>query len=226
MLKRDKVIQSLIANGYDEELVNELPKAFIEDYLEKEKETLSEALDNFIDRVQDENTVTAYNVDNNIFFGSMQRMKQHDFYPDACDGLFYNFKSHIIEEFLTIIKKRPLRNILINAGVLELADDYQKFHGDILGKTETWKDLCAVNCISYYPNKHNYQFRIIYLRLDDFIALLENKGIKKENMANPYYIPDSLHYDIFINGDAIMAIGNTQHNTEELVPKKKPEKNN
>lgn len=67
MLKRDKVIQSLIANGYDEELVNELPKAFIEDYLEKEKETLSEALDNFIDRVQDENTVTAYNVDNNIF---------------------------------------------------------------------------------------------------------------------------------------------------------------
>lgn len=54
-------------------------------------------------------------------------MSKVDFQDDDYSGLFYNFKFHIKEEFLNVIKRRPLRNILVNAGVLELVDEYQRY---------------------------------------------------------------------------------------------------
>ncbi len=51
MLKREKAIQLLIANGYDDTLATELPKLFVADYFEKGQELISEELDIFIDLV-------------------------------------------------------------------------------------------------------------------------------------------------------------------------------
>lgn len=231
MLKRDKIIQSLIANGYNEELVNELPKAFIEDYFEKDKETLSEALDIFIDIVQSGDV--SPNEFGCVYFGSITKMSGRDFKPDDYKGLFYNFKSHIKEEYLTIVKRRPLRNILVNAGILELDEDYCKYNEEIIGSKENWHDLCKITCTFYCPKEHEYRYNTIYIRLNDLLKLLATKGISNDNKRfqivvgnnHPEYLIEENNSDLFINYDAIMSLGNTQAETEELVPKKKPEKN-
>lgn len=207
MLKRDNVIQSIIANGYNEELVKELPKLFIEDYLEKDKETLSEALDIFIDRVQSGELIA--NEFGNNFFGIIQKMSENDFNPNTCDGLFYNFKFHIKEEYLTIVKRRPLRNILVNAGVLELDDERQRYNQEIVGSPLDWQNLCKINCISI--RSHDYKYYTLYIRLEDLYTIFENKGINETE----WKISNG---DIFINHEAIVFIGKEN----EYLPKKKP----
>lgn len=234
MLKREETIQSMIRDGYDDTLATELPKLFIKDYLEKEKDLLSEALDIFIDRVQSGDIIG--NEDKNVYFGSIQKMSENDFKSAACDGLFYNFKSHITEEFLNIVKRRPLRNILLSNGALELDiyNGYQKYHKEIVGSPKEWQDLCEISIITYYPYKHEYSYHKIYIRLNDLLTLFANKGIINENdISTEYKKPDfatimtqfetSYDGDIYINYDAIMAIGNALDNKEEYVPKMKPE---
>lgn len=44
-------------------------------------------------------------------------------------------------------------------------------------------------------------------------------------MIYPDYLNGVTEGDVFIDYNAIMALGETKDNKEELVPKKKPEKN-
>lgn len=51
---------------------------------------------------------------------------------------------------------------------------------------------------------------------------MESKGIKKEDIINGTCVSSNIsEKEVFINHDAIMAIGNSQ----EYVPKMKPENN-
>lgn len=226
MLKREKVVQELIANGYDENLVAELPKLFIEDYLEKEKEDLSEIIDIFIDKVQSGEAINYYNEDENIYFGSVEKIEESDSFPNASNNVFSHFKEEINENFMEVIKRRPLRNILLNAGVLKLDGNELKYYKDIIPSSDTFSDLCEVCCICYDKVRHSYNFQIIYITLSNFLLLMESKGIKKEDIINGTCVSSNIsEKEVFINYDAIMAIGNTLDNAEEYVPKMKPENN-
>lgn len=158
MLKREKVVQELIANGYDENLVAELPKLFIEDYLEKEKEDLSEIIDIFIDKVQSGEAINYYNKDENIYFGSIEKIEESDSFPNVSNNVFSHFKEEINEYFMEVIKRRPLRNILLNAGVLKLDGEGLKYYKDIISSSDSFSDLCEVCCICYDKDRHHYNF--------------------------------------------------------------------
>lgn len=221
MLKREEAIQSMIRDGYDDTLATKLPKLFIEDYLEKEEEIISEALDIFIDSVQrGDITPDKYN---NVNFANIKKMTVEDYKLEHCDGLFYNFKSHITEEFLTIVKRRPLRNILQNSGVLDLNDGYQYYHKEIVGLPYEYYDLCRIfPYINYNSDSH-------YIKSGDLDELLLRKGFNEDSISivfgeiglAPMFQKDKPNDGIYINYDAIMSLGNSK----EYVPKMKPETN-
>ncbi len=212
MLKREKNIQLLIANGYDDSLVSELPKLFIDDYFEKGKEMISEALDIFIDSVQRGDIIPDEN--NNVAFASIEKMDENDYNPKASDGIFYSFKFHITEEFMHIIGRRPLRNILVNNGVLEYDSGYRKFHKEIVGSPKEYYDLCEI--ATRYYNTNNWLRT--YIKSTDLLTILSSKGFSEESIAiiygeygfGPRYPKVIPNDGVYINYDAIMSLGNSQ----------------
>lgn len=219
MLKRDEAIQALIRDGYDDAIVTELPKLFIADYFEKEEEIISEALDIFIDSVQRGDI--APDKYNNVNFANIKKMTVEDYKLGHCDGLFYNFKSHITEEFLTIVKRRPLRNILQNSGVLELNDGHQYYHKEIVGLPHEYYDLCRIfPYINYNSDSH-------YIKSGNLDELLLRKGFSEDSISivfgeiglAPMFQKDKPNDGIYINYDAIMALGNSKEYVPKVTPK-------
>lgn len=206
MLKREKVIQLLIANGYDDTLATELPKLFIADYFEKSQELISEELDIFIDLVQ-RGDITPDENNNRVRFAYIKKVTANDFNQTKNWSVYYEFKDHITEEFINIVKRLPLRKILLN-NVLELSNGYQRYNKEIVGSPQEYYDLCEIRSHTYNPKQ-------TYIKSRDLLAILLSKGIKEEAIAVIYtnYDMDSIfsrkNFDsnIYIDYDAIMALG-------------------
>lgn len=168
MLKREIAIRQLILNGYDDSLAIQLPKLFIADFLDKEQEKLSEALDVFIDYVQ--RGYISPNIDGNVFFGSIQKMGEEDMDTNSVDGIFYNFSYHIIEEFTRIVKRQPLQDILLEGGAMKIHPELAYasknpvyFEKEIVGSPEEYSDLCVVSPM------HGVSSNSSYIKLKTYI---------------------------------------------------------
>ena len=142
MLKRDNAIRQLIKDGYNEEIVNKLPQLYIEDYFDKGLEMVNESILYFIHNVQIGDVIPDEN--NNVSLACIRKIDERD-NEDKCYGIFYNFKHHIREEFIHMISRKPLRDIFVNAGVLEYEDGYIKYNKKIVGNLCEYTDLCEFN---------------------------------------------------------------------------------
>lgn len=209
MLKREEIIQSPM---YDYDLVNELPKAFLENFFEKEKEALSEAIDKFIDRVKSGNELVEHRKYGRFCFGNINTMNKREFDSDYPGGMFELLKSRINKEFFEIIKRRHyLRDISTNHETLEL---------DIVGAPENWQDLCEIRTLDSYEEKNgsiwNKSYKKNYIRLNDFLNLMESKGIEKEKI-NIVYEDDYFNgTEIQIDNNFISFIDYTQKNEPKM----------
>ncbi len=214
MLKRETAIRQLILNGYDDSLATQLPKLFIADFLDKEQEKLSEALDIFIDYVQ--RGYISPDTDDNIIFGSIQKMGEEDMDTNSVDGIFYNFRSHITEEFTRIVKRQPLQDILLEGGAMkfhpELAyasNDPVYFEKEIVGSPEEYSDLCVVSPM------HGVSSNSSYIKAQDLYSLLLSKGFNEESIAiifgeygmEPRYPKTVPNDGIYLRHDDVVNLG-------------------
>lgn len=212
MLKSEKAISLLIKEGYNDELVTQLPKLFIEDFFEAEQAKLSKGIDILIDMVQSGHVTPDAN--NNVNFAGIIKMEEYDMDPKCFSGLFYNFKSHITEEFMHVIQMRPLRNILLDAGAMEYPDEYRypTFSKEIVGGPEKYQDLCQVS-----PRVGSAGSS--YIKVNDLYSLLLSKGFSEESISviwgessfGPRHQGAVPNEGIYVNYDAIMKIGNPSY---------------
>ena len=211
MLKSKKAISLLIKGGYDDELVTQLPKLFISDFFDSEEEKLSEAIDVFIDRIQSDQITPDDN--NNVKFAGIIKMEESDMNPESVSGLFYEFDSHVTEEFMHVIKRRPLRNILLEAGAMDYHVKYRYpiFNKEIVGGPEQYQDLCEIR--PYVENSG------CYIRINDLYNLLLSKGLDEDSISvifeeydlGPRYPKTNLNEGVYFNYDAVMKIGNPSY---------------
>lgn len=217
MKKRDQIIQQLIANGYNDDLATQLPKLFIDDYFEEAKELLSEALDIFIDKVQSRDIIP--DKDNNVFFGNFQKMNENISYLNpAIDRVFYDFRWSILIGFLTIVKRRPLINILLNGGALGYHDGELLYRKEVVGPSTEYSGLCEITPHLLESQSHS----TIYIQLKDLLELLLSKGIREGDITfvyneiginakgEPTLSSNINDTGIFINYDVIKKLGNCQ----------------
>lgn len=173
MTSTDKVARILIANGYDNELASELPKLFIADFFEKEKEKLSKSIDVFINCVQSGSIVP--NKNGFVNFAGIIKMEKQDF-EDSCDGLFYNFDSHLTEAFFNRIRRLPLKTILQEGGAFSNEAGYLRYFKPIVGTPQEYVDLCEVR--PYRGDMHS-----VYIRVNDLCKLLKEKGFNEDMIS-------------------------------------------
>lgn len=217
MKKRDQIIQQLIANGYNDDLATQLPKLFIDDYFEEAKELLSEALDIFIDKVQSRDIIP--DKDNNVFFGNFQKMNENISYLNpAIDRVFYDFRWSILIGFLTVVKRRPLINILLNGGALGYHDGELLYRKEVVGPSTEYSGLCEITPHLLESQSHS----TIYIQLKDLLELLLSKGIREGDITfvyneiginakgEPTLSSNINDTGIFINYDVIKKLGNCQ----------------
>ena len=215
MSRTEKAVWLLIREGYDDELATQLPKLFIEDCFDKDKENLSEAIDVFIDRVQSGQIIP--DADNNVAFGGIIGMDDEDMNPKSFSGLFYNFRSHIAEAFYNIVDRKPLKNILLDGGAMELfkwcGQTVSGFKKEIFGKPQNYEDLCEVRPYGSCKEEKSY------IRKNDLYDLLLSKGLSPESISivmgkygmGPRYPRFILNEGIYLNYDAVMKIGNPKY---------------
>lgn len=215
MLKRDIIIQQLTANGYDDALAAELPKAFISDFFDKELEKLSEELDIFIDEVHSGRILPDAN--NNVVFRGILKMEESDMTGKSVSGIFYDFCSKIIEDFNYIVKRQPLQKILLSGGAMVYHPELEcisynpvVFEKDIVGSPAENSDLCCVG------NKY-------YVKADDLYTLISSKGFNREVFSvifglygcGPRYPKEVPEEGIYFNYNAVMALGNNDTYSRE-----------
>lgn len=212
MKNMEKATHLLIMNGYDEEIAKQLPKLFISDYFEKGLERISESFDLFIDLVQRGSKTP--NQNNKVKFALIKKMSEDDMDPKSVNGLFYNFRSNLKEEFFNKIKRRPLKNILENNGAFSNDDGYLHYFVPIVGEPQEYTDLCAVIlCIG--------SVETVYIKIKDLYELLKYKGIDEKTITPilgeygnglryPRTVPDE---GLYINYDTIMNLGNFENVT-------------
>ena len=212
MKNMEKATHLLIMNGYDEEIAKQLPKLFISDYFEKGLERISESFDLFIDLVQGGSKTP--NQNNKVKFALIKKMSEDDMDSKSVNGLFYNFRSNLKEEFFSKIKRRPLKNILENNGAFSNDDGYLHYFVPIVEKPQEYQDLCAVIlCIE--------SVETVYIKIKDLYELLKYKGFDEKTITlilgeygnglrYPRTVPDE---GIYINYDAIMNLGNFKNVT-------------
>ena len=205
MTRTDKATRLLIANGYDDELATELPKLFIADFFEKEKEKLSEAVDIFIDCVQSERIMP--NENGFVNFAGIIKMEKQDF-EGSFDGLFYHFNSQLEEEFFNRIKRLPLKNILQNGGAFSNEDGHLDYSKPIVGTPQEYADLCKVS-------PYNSNIDKIYIRANDLCSLLKEKGFSEDMISiifgeyglGPRYPRAVKNEGIYIDFNSVMNLG-------------------
>ena len=151
---------------------------------------------------------------NNVNFAGIIKMEESDMDPESVSGLFWNFNSHITEEFMHVITRRPLRNILLEAGAMEYLDEdrYPIFSKEIVGGSEKYQNLCQVT--PYVGSSDSS-----YIKASDLYSLLLSKGFSEESISviwgeygfGPRYPRAVPNEGIYVNYDAIMKIGNPSY---------------
>lgn len=215
MTRTDKVTRLLIANGYDDKLATELPKLFIADFFEKEQEKLSEAIDVFIDCVQNGSIIP--NENGFVNFAGIIKMEKEDF-EDSCNGLFYNFNSHLKEGFFYRIRRLPLKTILQNGGAFSNEDGYLRYFKPIVGTSQEYADLCEVR-----PYTGNIDGA--YIRANDLCTLLKEKGFSEDMISiiwgeygfGSRYPRTIKNEGIYINYNSIMNLGNIDGQKQKTI---------
>lgn len=205
MLKREAAISQLILKGYDDNLATQLPKLFIDDFFEREQEKLSEALDIFIDKVQRGYIMSDGN--NSVLFGRILKMEKRDM-DKKPNGIFYEFRSHINEEFTSIVKRQPLLKILLEGGAMKFHPEFESvyFDKEIVGNPEEYSDLCVVSLMSDIS---------AYIKIGDLYSLLQNRGFNIDSIAivfgeygfGPRYPQTVPNAGIYLKYDDVINLG-------------------
>lgn len=214
MTRTEKATRLLIANGYDDALATELPKLFIADFFEKEQEKLSEAIDVFIDGVQNGSIMP--NENGFVNFAGIIKMEEQDF-EDSCNGLFYNFASHLEREFYLRIGRLPLK-ILQSGGAFSNEDGYFGYFKPIVGTSEEYADLCEVR-------PYNSNINGVYIRANNLYTLFKEKGFSDDMISiiwgeygfGPRYPRTIKNEGIYINYNSVMKLGNIDEQKQKTI---------
>ena len=175
-----KVKLYLIKSGFDKDVVLSLPRIFMQEYLEKDYDKLSELLDVFIDGVYKS---TKYE-NKQASFGNISCVYNKDAELNN-ESVYQNFKNKIIELFQTYINRQPLNSIL------SIGDDPSQY-GDLV-------------CLKPYFNVLDHKGAETYfIRINDLSNLLLSKGI---NLEDVNIVLTSENNGLYINSLAIKNLG-------------------
>ena len=193
-----KIKLYLIKNGFDKDVVFSLPKIFIQEYLEKDYDKLSELLDVFIDGVYKS---TKYE-NKYASFGNISCVHNKDAELNN-ESVYQSFKNKIIELFQTYINRQPLSSILSIGGDYKNANDNNLFFNEsIVDDPNQYGDLV---CLKPYFNVLDKKGdETYYIRINDLSNLLLNKGI---NLEDVNIVLTSENNGLYINSMAIKSLG-------------------
>lgn len=206
LLKRETIIWDLILNGYNDLIVDQLPKLFIEDFFNKEQEKLSEDLDIFIDEIQKGSGLPDEN--GNVIFGVIQRIEGNDMKQKSLESIFSQFQYHITNEFMRIVRRQPLQKILIDGGFMKPVSkvgDHRPSFAFNKGFIENSKEYCDLCIVKSYVS-----LNCLYIKTRDLYSLLQSKGISKESVSICHMISssvDNLNEGFCIKYRDIMKLG-------------------
>ena len=198
MYKLAKVKLYLINCGFDKDVVLSLPKIFIQEYLEKDYDKLSELLDVFIDGVYKS---TKYE-NKEANFGNISCM--HDKNTELNnEGLYNSFKNKIIEEFQTFINRQPLNSIISVGGDYKNANDNNLFFNEcIVDNPNQYGDLVCLK--PYFDVLDKNGNKLYFIRINDLSNLLLSKGI---NLQDVNIIMTKENNGLYIDSLAIKSLG-------------------
>ena len=193
-----KVKLYLIKGGFDKDVVLSLPKIFIQEYLEKDYDKLSELLDVFIDGVYKS---TKYE-NKEANFGNISCM--HDKNTELNnEGLYNSFKNKIIEEFQTFINRQPLNSIISVGGDYKNANDNNLFFNEcIVDNPNQYGDLVCLK--PYFDVLDKSGNKSYFIRINDLSNLLLSKGI---NLQDVNIIMTKENNGLYIDSLAIKSLG-------------------
>ena len=190
MTNLEKVKLYLVKGGFDKTSVLTLPKLFMQEYLEKDYDKLSELLDVFIDYVYKSNRYS----NDYANFGNVSSIKE-DVYQD--------FKNSIIENFRSFITRQPLNSVLVAGGYDEnMVQDNIFFNQSIVDGEEQYSDLICIK--PYFDILDNSNNATYYITMNDLHNLLLSKGINEEDIK---IVMNSDKNGLYINSDAIKNLG-------------------
>ena len=193
-----KVKLYLIKSGFDKDVVLSLPRIFMQEYLEKDYDKLSELLDVFIDGVYKS---TKYE-NKQASFGNISCVYNKDAELNN-ESVYQNFKNKIIELFQTYINRQPLNSILSIGGNYKNANDNNLFFNEsIVDDPSQYGDLV---CLKPYFNVLDHKGAETYfIRINDLSNLLLSKGI---NLEDVNIVLTSENNGLYINSLAIKNLG-------------------
>lgn len=193
-----KVKLYLIKGGFDRDVVLSLPKIFIQEYLEKDYDKLSELLDVFIDGVYKS---TKYE-NKEANFGNISCMHDKDTELNN-EGLYNSFKNIIIEEFQTFINRQPLNSIISVGGDYKSAKDNNLFFNEcIVDDPHQYGDLVCLK--PYFDVLDKNGNKSYFIRINDLSNLLLSKGI---NLQDVNIVMTKENNGLYIDSLAIKSLG-------------------
>ena len=198
MSNLEKVKLYLIKGGFDKDVVLSLPRLFMQEYLEKDYDKLSELLDVFIDGVYKS---TKYE-NKQASFGNISCVHNKDAELNN-ENVYQSFKNKIIELFQTYISRQPLNSILSIGGDYKNANDNNLFFNEcIVDDSNQYGDLV---CLKPYFNVLDKKGDETYfIRINDLSNLLLSKGI---NLEDVNIVLMSKNNGLYINPLAIKSLG-------------------
>ena len=198
MYNLEKVKLYLIKGGFDKDVVLSLPRIFMQEYLEKDYDKLSELLDVFIDGVYKS---TKY--ENKLAsFGNISCVHNKDAELNN-ENVYQSFKNKIIELFQTYINRQPLKSILSIGGDYKNVNDNNLFFNEcIVDDPNQYGDLV---CLKPYFNVLDKKGDETYfIRINDLSNLLLSKGI---NLEDVNIVMTSKNNGLYIDPLAIKSLG-------------------
>lgn len=205
-----KVKLYLIKGGFDKDVVLSLPKIFIQEYLEKDYDKLSELLDIFIDGVYKS---TKYE-NKEANFGNISCMHDKDTELNN-EGLYNSFKNIIIEEFQTFINRQPLNSIISVGGDYKNTKDNNLFFNQrIVENPEQYSDLiCLKPHFNIFDKSNN---SIYFIKINDLSNLLLSKGLNIEDIS---MIMTEDKNGLYIASNAIKNLGAISKSEQQYFKK-------
>ncbi len=196
-----KIKLYLIKSGFDKDVVLTLPKIFVQEYLEKDYDKLSELLDVFIDYVYK----SPKYLNQQAKFGNISCVHNKDAELNH-ESVYNSFKNKIIESFHTFITRQPLNSILSIGGNPKNANDNNLFFNEcIVVDPNQYGDLV---CLQPYFNVLDKKGNEIYfIRINDLSNLLLSKGINLEDVS---IIMTTNNNGLYINPLAIKSLGSVE----------------
>ena len=194
----EKIKLYLIKSGFDRDVVLSLPKVFIQEYLEKEYDKLSDLLDVFIDYVY--KSKKYLNKDAN--FGNISYIYNKDMELNN-EEIYNNFKNKIIDSFQAFINRQPLNSILSVGGDYKNSNDRNlSFNECIVDDPNQYGDLVCLK--PYFDVLDKSGHKTYFIRINDLSNLLLSKGI---NLKDVNIIMTSTKNGLYIDSNAIKNLG-------------------